>query len=343
MEKKDRKLSKAGGLDPAKQEEAANYEEMKTILGGAQAEKQNASEQISLQHIMELREAFDAAKKHKDGALELDEFLDAFGGIIGRDMNDKQINQLFMKIDADSNGSVDWNEFMNYMLLENETLSSMKAEHFEYVKSNLEDPAPNKTRYCHSDMITCILVLPPDTEAGNKFTMGESEEGEDKDKGEMRKSVKYVTSSRDGTIKIWYGNTTKCDLTINVGKYWVNCIQYMTKSKRLVAACADRTLKFYDLVLTNVNLPVSEIGGLDGLPLCMDYFLKTKQGLETLVVGDDLGICHMYDFKPDWHSCEWKIEDDEHYCCHKEEIIKRLQQKEGEGEDKAEDLVKSSK
>jgi len=31
-----------------------------------------------------------------------------------------------MKIDADSGGSVDWKEFMNYLLLENETLSSMK-------------------------------------------------------------------------------------------------------------------------------------------------------------------------------------------------------------------------
>lgn len=136
-------------IDPEydkKGEESEALNDMKGILGQEEKEKQNASEQISLQHIMELREAFDAAKKHKDGALELEEFMDAFGGIIGKDMNDKQINQLFMKIDADSNGSVDWNEFMNYMLLENETLSSMKAEHFEYVKSNVEDPAPNKTK-----------------------------------------------------------------------------------------------------------------------------------------------------------------------------------------------------
>ena len=39
-----------------------------------------------------------------------------------------------------------------------------------------------------------------------------------------------------------------------------------------MAACADRTLKFYDLGLTNVNQPVSEIADLNGLPLCMDYF-----------------------------------------------------------------------
>ena len=108
---------------------------------------------------MELREAFEAADIDKGGALEIDEFVEAFGGVIGKGMNSKQINQLFMKIDADSNGSVDWNEFMNYMLLENETLSSMKAEHFEYVKSDKPDPSPNQVKFCHSDMITNILIL----------------------------------------------------------------------------------------------------------------------------------------------------------------------------------------
>jgi WD40 repeat protein len=246
-----------------------------------------------------------------------------------------------MKIDADSNGSVDWNEFMNYMLLENETLTSMKAEHFEYVKSNVEDPAPNKTNYCHSDMITCILVLTPEAEGKSKFSADDEEEKDEVVEG--RKLVKYITSSRDGTIKIWNGNTQKCSLTINVGKYWVNCIQYMTKSRRLVAACADRTLKFYDLILTNVNLPVSEIADFEGLPLCMDYFIKSKQGLETLVIGDDLGICYMYDFSPDWHSCEWRMDDPEHYCCHKDEILKRYRPIEEEEEENDKEIISDSK
>jgi hypothetical protein len=75
-----------------------------------------------------------------------------------------------MKIDADSNGSVEWHEFMNYMLLENQTLSSMKQEHFEYVKTNKPDPPPTpKTeRECHSDMITCILVIQQDDYQENR-------------------------------------------------------------------------------------------------------------------------------------------------------------------------------
>ena len=111
---------------------------------------------------MELREAFDIADTDKGGELDLDEFIEAFGEIIGKNMNYKQLNQLFMKIDADSNGSVEWHEFMNYMLLENQTLASMKQEHFSYEKTSLPDPLPHKTKLCHSDMITSILMIMPD-------------------------------------------------------------------------------------------------------------------------------------------------------------------------------------
>ena len=37
---------------------------------------------------------------------------------------------------------LDWNEFMNYMLIENNTLSSMKKTNNEYVKSDKDDVSP---------------------------------------------------------------------------------------------------------------------------------------------------------------------------------------------------------
>ena len=61
---------------------------------------------------MELRELFEAADTDKGGALEIDEFTEAFVGVLGKGMNEKQLKQLFMKIDADSNGSVG-----NFLLL----------------------------------------------------------------------------------------------------------------------------------------------------------------------------------------------------------------------------------
>lgn len=40
---------------------------------------------------MELRELFEAADTDKGGALEIDEFTTAFGGVLGKDMNAKQL------------------------------------------------------------------------------------------------------------------------------------------------------------------------------------------------------------------------------------------------------------
>ena len=88
----------------------------------------------------------------------------------------------------------------------------------------------------------------------------------------------------------------KCEKNIKVGPSWVTAIQYLKASKRLVAACANRSISFYDLNQTNTSIPVSKISDLDGIPLCLDYFNWPDQAKETLLVGDDLGICHMYDF-----------------------------------------------
>jgi hypothetical protein len=47
------------------------------------------------------------------------------------------------------------------------------------------------------------------------------------------------------------------------------------------------------------------------VPLCLEYYPwpKNKDNkLESLLVGDDLGICHLYNFtQTDWHYCEFKL------------------------------------
>jgi len=109
-------------------------------------------------------------------------------------------------------------------------------------------------------------------------------------------------------------------------KIWVTCIHYMTFSKRLVAASANRMISFYDLQSTNYYVPTSRIEGLVGIPLCMEYYKwqQVNDGkYETLLVGDDLGICHMYNFtSTDWHMCEYKIGSQDNLTCCMDEIIK---------------------
>lgn len=153
--------------------------------------------------------------------------------------------------------------------------------------------------------------------------------------------MRYATAGRDGRVKIWNGLTMQNELTIKVTKssskdktktIWVTCICYMTFSKRLVAASANRMISFYDLN-ENKNksadkiTPSSRIEGLVGIPLCLDYHYYNNKAsnidgkFETLLMGDDLGICHKYDITlEDWHTCEYKVGTNDPMVCHFKKI-----------------------
>ena len=93
-----------------------------------------------------------------------------------------------------------------------------------------------------------------------------------------------------------------------MGKYWVLAVVYMDFCGLLAAACADRTIRFYDIKATNYTEPFNVIGEFDGIPMCMEYYYKGN-GIEYLIVGDDLGICHVYKMEFGWHACIWNIDE----------------------------------
>jgi hypothetical protein len=126
-------------------------------------------------------------------------------------------------------------------------------------------------------------------------------------------------------VKVWSSLFLKWEKTITVGSSWVTAIQFMTYSKKLVAASANRMISFYDLDATNYNVPYSRIEHLVGIPLCLEYYpwprSSNETRLETLLVGDDLGICHLYNFvAKDWHYCEYKRRAKDNILCHKDDI-----------------------
>jgi len=118
-----------------------------------------------------------------------------------------------MKIDADAGGTVDWQEFMNYMLLENQTLNSMKQEHSEYQKTVKIDPPPIKKEYCHASNITSIIILYPQDYQDNPRGK-QNQELEVFDLQRDKKNIKFVTGATDGTVKVWTDFGTRVDQTI---------------------------------------------------------------------------------------------------------------------------------
>ena len=221
---------------------------------------------------------------------------------------------------------------MNYMLVENNTLSSMKKEHFTYVKSEKEDKPPY---VLHNKNITCMITLKPeDLVEPNKNNIGVKTSVY-----EYKKKVKFVTGSSDGVVKIWNSMKLRPDFDLNVSKYAVTALAWMKGSKKLVVATADRMISFFELNPMKKD-PTDRIEDLVAVPLCLEYVKHKHIGLdpknegnkplETLLWGDDLGIITIYHFKkPDWHICSFKNyskKDKKYLVCHEQEIVKEYEE-----------------
>ena len=137
----------------------------------------------------QLRGAFLDADSDGGGDLDLDEFTEAFGKILGPSLSKQDIINLFMKIDADSNGTVNWDEFVDYMMLENQSKMTMRDEddrrYFE--TSVIPDTCP---RNCHTQMISRVIFI--------------------------EKLGAYMTSSEDGSLKTWSSESLACTNSIKV-------------------------------------------------------------------------------------------------------------------------------
>lgn len=174
----------------------------------------------------------------------------------------------------------------------------------------------------------------------------------EKGKQEYRNHMKFVTGSADGRVKIWPYGRAECEQTLEVAckdkehEWMVLAITFMSYSRRLVVATADRKISFYEITngqKFSVNT-VSKIENLLAIPLCLEYYRweqpsyidedqlaqcqtrekngdkkenekESREKKETLLVGDDLGTITKYDFtEKDWHYCHYN-QKQPNYCC----------------------------
>ncbi|KAJ3094874.1 nucleoside diphosphate kinase, partial [Physocladia obscura] len=72
---------------------------------------------MNIQHFEQLMQTFHA-HKNEDGSsgFDIDKFREVFGKVLGGGLSYDQMTMLFMKIDANSDGTVDWDEFSTYMM-----------------------------------------------------------------------------------------------------------------------------------------------------------------------------------------------------------------------------------
>lgn len=86
---------------------------------------------MNLYHFEKLMKTFNEHKNEGGSqGFDIDKFREVFIDVLGGNMSFDQMTMLFMKIDANSDGTVDWDEFSSYMMagtFENDQLVGLKS------------------------------------------------------------------------------------------------------------------------------------------------------------------------------------------------------------------------
>ena len=226
-----------------------------------------------------LQKLFDRKQEEEDSGLPIDEFKDAIRKTVGRNSTKDEIELLFMKVDANCDGQVDWEEYVTYNLLEYKEKTIM----MEMLR---ERPFPNEIREIesrHRDVIIKILFYPSIHKTGSKNCQVD------------QKSGKYVTLSKEGMLGLW---TLKMrNITYHsVNHYsnrnthpWFTDMVAMYNVNMIAVTTTDRDITIFDLNSKKLTMRYY-VTGFENCITAMDYWVdQTDLNIALLLLGDTSG------------------------------------------------------
>jgi hypothetical protein len=111
------------------------------------------------------------------------------------------LRKLFYRIDANCDGTVDWDEFSLYMLLEQQGAAEIiESENRRELKAPISIAKVNSSD-AHSKIIDCCTLIPPCGGSGPR----------------------YATGARDGTVKFWSPEVRMLRPTARCNPAWCGC------------------------------------------------------------------------------------------------------------------------
>ncbi|KAJ3262291.1 WD40 repeat domain 95 [Boothiomyces macroporosus] len=243
--------------------------EVSPFLNFAFDRMESRSTFVNVQHLMNMNhfeQLMYTFKQHSEengeDGFDIDKFREVFGKILGGNLTHDQMTMLFMKIDANSDGSLSWDEFSTYM---------MTANSEEEEQQTVVDERRRKLVVgLHKDMIIRIEYV--------------------------AKERKYLTVSRDGIICIWTLSAKLYKIVstrdFNPRQAWVLDAKYMPECSRLVVVTDNRQMCFFDLFSIKPRL-IAVISYLENNPLCLALTSDYDVNTDLLIYGDDGGYVNV--------------------------------------------------
>ncbi len=222
----------------------------------------------------------------------MDEFRNAMRQAMGEHLTDKDLDIMFMKVDTNCDGTVDWDEYLSYMLLEYRGKDDMNLENKPKPLPRKPRKVPNMSLYQpHHDSMIKISMLPHVARSGSNYLYTLVE---DNDTG------RYISMTKEGIVNYWnmdlvhlkaYRVEQNKSFRRKLG-VWVTDFLCMPNLSMMAVATTANTITFYDVSTQKFDLVLS-IRDLETVATCLDYWIDPKHQSEAqLLWGDARGnVC----------------------------------------------------
>ncbi|XP_013411389.1 WD repeat-containing protein on Y chromosome [Lingula anatina] len=244
--------------------------------------------QIAQENLMKLQRIFEEADEDGGGGLDIDEFRQALQQTTGAGLGDHELEIVFMKVDTNCDGTVDWDEYLSYMLMEyreKDNMNAMLAE--KPFSGQIKELQTSQASYC--DVISRVDFYP---QLSNKY-------GYDVDAIDYSHG-RYVSVSQEGVVNFWTSDMKhqkSCILeTTPKGSTskWVTDMVCMANVNLVAVSTIEEDISFYDLVSGKTEKHF-KITCLEHTVLCMHYWFDTSNlNNAVLLWGNNNGdVCIM--------------------------------------------------
>ncbi|KNC51065.1 uncharacterized protein AMSG_12031 [Thecamonas trahens ATCC 50062] len=230
----------------------------------------------SLVRISSLQAAilkFEEADEDESGGLDLGEFVDAFGPILGTDLgvDTDKVEELFHKIDANQDGTVDAQEFIDHFISTSAGMLGEVPESLDAGGSSAageaaattfaRDPPPPPPKYPLAAPIAHMFYAPT--------------------------FKNYMAVASDGTLAAYKTTTLERVLTVHApaSAPRVTCATYISDFETLALGAHDFRVHMYKLEGTNTILGFDEVSTLKIGPL-KSFRLKIETAVSSMSFRD---------------------------------------------------------
>ena len=256
---------------------------------------------INLLHLKKLEQLFFEADKDGNGSLDLQEFTETLGSVLGSQLTKEKLTLLFRRMDANLDQEVTWAEFSDFMLLES---LAVLEEEGKGQDCRLAAPLPSDVPGRATDR------LPGDHHAPITSACFTAEAA--------GLPGRLFTGGADGLLHVWNGATlapyrtpSRTHTFVRVCDGPVSALCPIKPDCSILGVASERTVSFYESA--TMELCGARLVDLPAYPTCLEYWRgRGHDSKDHIAMGDDAGWVHMLELPTRINDSDDEDEDGDH-------------------------------